>query len=129
MNHINLETVKAGTMFWESSQHGNYQMLALEDGKVNDEGYVSVRVLCANDKVMDIGYLKTSPYGISIWYDSPMYTGVTEHKFASLEDNLYIQRLRQHFTDIQIRLIIHISSSTCRYCHDADNSCQCWNDE
>lgn len=129
MNHINLENVKAGTLFWESSQHGNYQMLALEDGKINDQGYVSVRVLCANDTIMNVGYLKTSPYRISIWYDSPVYSGVREHTFLPLEDNLLTQQLRQHFTDNQIRVIFHIVENTCRYCKDSDRRCQCWNDE
>jgi hypothetical protein len=42
---------------------------------------------------------------------------------------LFIQRLREIFSDDQIALFLKNLDRVCRYCYDADSGCQCWNEE
>lgn len=36
---------------------------------------------------------------------------------------------KEGFSEMQIEQIKNVIESTCMHCLDADNNCQCWNDE
>ena len=53
-----------------------------------------------------------------------------EDYYEEYKNTLFSERLRDYgFNENQIKIIWYVYSITCRYCFDADDGCQCWNDE
>jgi len=44
------------------------------------------------------------------------------------DENLFVEKLREHFTDDQIVIILTILDNICKHCYDAQTGCLCWND-
>jgi len=48
----------------------------------------------------------------------------------TFEDGFLVKRLASDgFNREQIAKILNTIEATCRYCYDAPDGCQCWNDE
>lgn len=42
-----------------------------------------------------------------------------------VQENLFVKKLREHFTDDKIELILDILDNTCLFCFDGEKGCWC----
>ena len=51
------------------------------------------------------------------------------HKKSYVDENQFVELLRKHLTDNQIVAVLGVIDETCPHCWNADEDCQCWNDD
>lgn len=49
--------------------------------------------------------------------------------YEELKDSLFVKRLRNFLTELQIRRLLFEMDEVCNNCWDSDSECKCWDDD
>lgn len=61
---------------------------------------------------------------------TPAGEKIHKWSYGGSEGTLFVKKLRaKNFGTEEIATILDIIDSTCKFCWDSDDGCQCWNDE